>query len=95
MTFTLLCLLFYLVPQEILVTAPKIVRGGGRLSFKLLFIPQLGAMTILVTAPKYVQEEEGIYIVPAHSQLSPTLQSGAMICYGTRDCKRYPSTSLY
>ena len=27
--FTLLCLLFYLVPQEILVTAPEIARGGG------------------------------------------------------------------
>ena len=41
-----------LVPQEILVTAPKIARGGGWLGFQLLFIPQLGAMTILVMAPK-------------------------------------------
>ena len=43
MMFTLLCSLSYLVPQEILVMAPKIARGGGQLGFQLLFIPQLGA----------------------------------------------------
>ena len=39
-----------------------------------------------------LQEEEGIYIVPAHSQLSPTLQSGATRDpgHGTKNARGIP-----
>ena len=50
-----------LVPQDILVTAPKLQEEGGRLGFQLLFIPQLGATTILVTAPKL--QEDGMELI--------------------------------
>ena len=85
----------------------SIARGGGRLSFQLLFIPQLGATRDPGHSTKIMRGvRDGPYFYIARrdprdlTSISLFLSSkikkpDAKRCHSTRDCKRCPSTSLY
>ena len=58
-TFTLLFPLFYLVPQDILVTAPKFMKGGRMvLYFQLWFQPTCSCHQLFCLVPRDVTAPE-------------------------------------